>query len=94
MELRNTERDLEAYEFVINLLDRRGLITERLPYTPGLLEEAVFFAYKMRLVTQGDVKRLLGLERDQLKDLINKWNRGDEGNCTCRMAVNPFAADL
>ncbi len=94
MESRYTERDLEAYELVMNLLERRGLLTERLPYTPALLEEAVFFAYKMRLITQGDVKRLLGLGRSELKNLINTWNRGDEGNCTCRLAANPFAAEL
>jgi hypothetical protein len=94
MQQRNTERDLEAYEFILNLLERKGLLAERLPYTPALLEEAVFFAYKMRLVTQGEVKRLLGLDPDQLKALINTWNSGDEGNCTCRMAINPFAAEV
>jgi hypothetical protein len=82
-----------AYSDIVNLLDRKGLLTERLPYTPALLEEAVFFAYKMRLITQGDVKRFLGLDRDQLKSLINAWNSGDEGNCTCRLASNPFAEE-
>jgi hypothetical protein len=84
----------EAYNDVVNLLDRKGLLTERLPYTPALLEEAVFFAYKMRLITQGDVKRFLGLDRDQVKSLINAWNSGDEGNCTCRLASNPFADEI
>ncbi|MDQ1239441.1 MAG: hypothetical protein QG577_1627 [Thermodesulfobacteriota bacterium] len=84
----------EAYNDIVNLLDRKGLLTERLPYTPALLEEAVFFAYKMRLITQGDVKRFLGLDRDQLKSLINVWNSGDEGNCTCRLASNPFAEEI
>jgi hypothetical protein len=82
-----------VYEEVLNLLDRRGLLKERLPFTPALLEEAVFFAYKMRLVTQGDVKRCLDLDRVGLKRLMNEWNRGDEGNCTCRMARNPFVEE-
>lgn len=93
MKRSNTEQDFKAYEFVLNILERRGLLTERLPYTPALLEEAVFFAYKMRLITQGDVKRLLGLDHRGLKNLINAWNRGDEGNCNCRMATNPFASE-
>ncbi len=93
MPQRNTKRDSEAYESVLNLLESKGLLSERLPYTPALLEEAVFFAYKMRLMSQGEVKGLLGLDRSQLKSLINKWNSGDEGNCTCRMALNPFTAD-
>lgn len=82
-----------SYEEVLNLLDRRGLLKERLPFTPALFEEAVFFAYKMRLVTQGGVKRYLSLDRAGLKKLINEWNRGDEGNCTCRMARNPFVEE-
>jgi hypothetical protein len=82
-----------AYQEILNLLDRRGLLTERLPYTPGLLEEAVFFAYKMRLITQGGVKKYLSLDGPNLRKKINEWNSGDEGNCTCRMARNPFAAE-
>jgi hypothetical protein len=78
------------YADIVNLLDRKGLLTERLPYTPALLEEAVFFAYKMRLITQGSVKQYLNLDRSGLKRKINEWNSGDEGNCTCRMARNPF----
>lgn len=80
-----------AYERILDLLERRGVLTERLPFTPALLEEAVFFCYKMRMITQGDVKRLLNLDRNGLKALINQWNSGDEGNCTCRLARNPFA---
>jgi hypothetical protein len=82
-----------AYNEVLSLLDRQGLLKERLPFTPGLLEEAVFFAYKMRLVTQGKVKTYLNLDREGLKRKINEWNSGDEGNCTCRMARNPFAEE-
>lgn len=82
-----------AYSEVLSLLDRHGLLKERLPFTPGLLEEAVFFAYKMRLVTQGKVKTYLNLDREGLKKKINEWNSGDEGNCTCRMARNPFAEE-
>jgi len=57
------------------------------------LEEAVFFAYKMRLITQGRVKQYLALDRVGLKRIINEWNSGDEGNCTCRLARNPFAEE-
>jgi len=84
---------IEAYDAVLNLLDRKGLLTERTSYTPALLEEAIYFAYKMRLITQGDIKRLLGLDRKELKSLMNAWNSGDEGNCTCRLASNPFAEE-
>jgi hypothetical protein len=87
----NSDRSSAAYTEVLGLLDRHGLLKERLPYTPALLEEAVFFAYKMRLITQGNVKKLLELDRSGLKKLINQWNSGDEGNCTCRLARNPFA---
>jgi hypothetical protein len=87
----NSEQQNSAYSEILNLLDRQGLLKERLPFTPALLEEAVFFAYKMRLITQGRVKQYLALDRDGLKRIINEWNRGDEGNCTCRMARNPFA---
>jgi hypothetical protein len=87
------EKLTAAYDKVIDMLDRHGLLKERLPFTPALLEEAVFFAYKMRLITQGEVKRLLGLDRSGLKRLINQWNSGDEGNCTCRMAGNPFVEE-
>jgi hypothetical protein len=87
------ERLKASYDSILDLLDRHGLLTERLPFTPSLLEEAVFFAYRMRLVTQGDVKRLLQLDRDGLKRIINEWNSGDEGNCTCRLARNPFAEE-
>jgi hypothetical protein len=83
-----------AYEGILDLLDRRGILTERLPFTPALFEEAVFFCYKMRMITQGDVKKLLNLDRTGLKALINQWNSGDEGNCTCRLARNPFADEL
>jgi hypothetical protein len=83
-----------AYKYVLDLLDRNDLLRERLPYTPALLEEAVFFAYKMRFLTQGNVKQLLGLDRGSLTRLIRQWNNGDEGNCTCRLARNPFADDL
>jgi hypothetical protein len=86
-------KSTESYEYTLNLLESRGLLKERLPFTPALLEEAVFFAYKMRLVTQGMVKRLLDLDRVGLRKKINEWNSGDEGNCTCRIARNPFAAD-
>jgi hypothetical protein len=82
-----------AYAEVLNLLDRQGLLKERLPFTPGLLEEAVFFAYKMRLITQGKVKTYLDLDREGMKKIIHEWNSGDEGNCTCRMARNPFAEE-
>jgi hypothetical protein len=85
---------LEAgYQQILSLLDRRGLLTERLPFTQGLLEEAVFFAYKLRLITQGEVKKYLDLDRQGIKKLINEWNSGDEGNCTCRIARNPFAEE-
>ncbi|MFC1834525.1 hypothetical protein ACFL2Q_07300 [Thermodesulfobacteriota bacterium] len=87
-------RKLEAsYEKVLNLLEANGLLKERLPFTTGLLEEALFFCYKMRLITQGEVKRSLALDRTGLKKLINQWNSGDEGNCTCRLARNPFAEE-
>jgi hypothetical protein len=83
----------QAYNEILELLDRRELLTERLPFTPALLEEATFFAYKMRLITQGGVKKYLGLDREGLKRIIHEWNSGDEGNCTCRMARNPFTEE-
>ena len=55
----NSEQQISAYLEILNLLDRQGLLKERLPFTPALLEEAVFFAYKMRLITQGRVKQYL-----------------------------------
>ena len=82
-----------SYQKVLSILETNGLLTERLPYTQGLLEEGVFFCYKMRLITQGEVKKYLGLDRAGLKKLINEWNSGDEGNCTCRLARNPFAEE-
>ena len=81
----------QSYERLLDLHDSKGLLTERLPFTRGLLEEVVFFTYKMRFITQGDVKRLLCLDRAGLKAMIHQWNSGDEGNCTCRLARNPFA---
>jgi len=89
----NSRKAMMCYQEVLDLLDRHGLLAERLPYSAALLEEAVFFAYKMRLITQGKVKNYLGLDRAGLKEIINEWNKGDEGNCTCRMARNPFADD-
>jgi len=89
----NSEQQNSAYLEIMNLLDRQGLLKERLPFTPALLEEAVFFAYKMRLITQGRVKQYLALDRVGLKRIINEWNSGDEGNCTCRLARNPFAEE-
>ena len=89
----NQEKAQQSYDMIIDLLDRRGLLKERLPFSPGLLEEAVFFAYKMRLITQGNVKDLLDLDRNGLKKIIREWNNGDEGNCTCRMARNPFVEE-
>ena len=89
----NQDKAQKSYNMIIDLLDRRGLLKERLPFSPGLLEEAVFFAYKMRLITQGDVKKLLDLDRNGLKKIIREWNNGDEGNCTCRMARNPFVEE-
>jgi len=89
----NSEQQNSAYSEILNLLDRQGLLKERLPFTPALLEEAVFFAYKMRLITQGRVKQYLALDRVGLKRIINEWNSGDEGNCTCRLARNPFAEE-
>lgn len=89
----NSHKQEGAYSEILNLLDRQGLLKERLPFTPALLEEAVFFAYKMRLITQGRVKQFLDLDRAGLKRIINEWNRGDEGNCTCRLARNPFAEE-
>ncbi|MDA8406880.1 MAG: hypothetical protein M0T73_08500 [Deltaproteobacteria bacterium] len=79
-----------SYNEILNLLDHRGVLKERLPFSPGLLEEAVFFAYKMRFITQGDVKRYLNLTREGLRKKIYEWNSGDEGNCSCRMARNPL----
>ena len=90
---RSSEQQNSAYSEILNLLDRQGLLKERLPFTPALLEEAVFFAYKMRLITQGRVKQYLALDKAGLKRIINEWNSGDEGNCTCRLARNPFAED-
>ncbi len=87
------EEKLNSYQEILDLLDRRGLISERLPFTPALLEEAVFFAYKMRLITQGGVKKYLGLDSKALRKIINEWNSGDEGNCSCHMGRNPFAAE-
>jgi hypothetical protein len=79
-----------SYQQVLNLLDRHNLLKERLPFTKGLLEEALFFAYKMRLITQGEVKKHLRLDRGELRLKINEWNNGDEGNCACRLARNPL----
>jgi hypothetical protein len=79
-----------SYHQVLNLLERHNLLKERLPFTKGLLEEAVFFAYKMRLIPQGEVKKHLQLDRQELRRKINEWNSGDEGNCSCRLARNPF----
>ena len=91
MEIRSENLSLEnSYDKMLDLLDRRGLLKERLPFSPGLLEEAVFFAYKMRLITQGDVKKYLNLSREDLRSKIREWNSGDEGNCSCRMARNPL----
>lgn len=78
------------YYEILNLLDHQGVLKERLPFSPGLLEEAVFFAYKMRFITQGNVKRYLNLSREGLRKKIYEWNSGDEGNCSCRMARNPL----
>ncbi|MGB6064254.1 MAG: hypothetical protein WBG50_05575 [Desulfomonilaceae bacterium] len=89
----NSNKQKSAYVDILNLLDGRGLLKERLPFSPALLEEAVFFAYKMRLITQGNVKQYLDLDRTGLKKIINEWNSGDEGNCTCRLARNPFAEE-
>jgi hypothetical protein len=89
----NSKQMTESYNEILDLLDRRGLLKERLAYTPALLEEAVFLAYKMRLITQGGVKKYLSLDREGLRKIINEWNSGDEGNCACRMARNPFAAE-
>jgi len=89
----NLDKLKSAYLEILNLLDRQGLLKERLPFTQALLEEAVFFAYKMRLITQGRVKQYLDLDRAGLKKIINEWNSGDEGNCTCRLARNPFAEE-
>lgn len=89
----DSEHRKQSYQLILDLLDRHGLLTDRLPFTPGLFEEALFFCYKMRLITQGDVKRLMGVDRAGLKKIINEWNTGDEGNCTCRLARNPFADD-
>lgn len=86
----NAEKQGKAYDMIVNLLERHGLLKDRLPYSPALLEEAVFFAYKIRLITQGAVKQYLDLDRAGLKKKINEWNSGDEGNCTCRMTRNPF----
>ncbi|MGC8602817.1 MAG: hypothetical protein ACP5VS_03910 [Desulfomonilaceae bacterium] len=88
----NTEKELSEsfYYEILDLLDRRGVLKERLPFSPGLLEEAVFFAYKMRFITQGNVKKYLNLSREGLRKKIQEWNSGDEGNCACRMARNPL----
>ena len=91
MEISSENISLEnSYDKILGLLDRRGLLKERLPFSRGLLEEAVFFAYKMRLITQGDVKKYLNLNREELRTKIYEWNSGDEGNCSCRMARNPL----
>ena len=89
----SSEQQNSAYSEILNLLDSQELLKERLPFTPALLEEAVFFAYKMRLITLGRVKQYLALDRAGLKRIINEWNSGDEGNCTCRLARNPFAEE-
>lgn len=93
MEKQQLNKRVAGYEEILDILDKRGLLKERLPFTPALLEEAVFFAYKLRLITQGDVKRYLDLDKAKLKQIINQWNSGDEGNCTCRLARNPFAEE-
>lgn len=93
MENQQLNKRVAGYEEILDILDKRGLLKERLPFTPALLEEAVFFAYKLRLITQGDVKRYLDLDKGKLKQIINQWNSGDEGNCTCRLARNPFAEE-
>jgi hypothetical protein len=87
----NLDRLCAHYADILDILDRNGLLIERLPFTPALMEEAVFFAYKMRLITQGAVRKYLGLNKHGLRKLINEWNSGDEGNCTCSLARNPFA---
>jgi hypothetical protein len=89
----NLEKQQSSYSEILNILERQGLLKERLSFTPALLEEAVFFAYKMRLITQGRVKQYLGLDREGLRKIIHEWNSGDEGNCTCRLARNPFAEE-
>ena len=48
----------------------------------------------MRLITQGGVKKYLALDGSGLRKKIREWNSGDEGNCTCRMARNPFADEV
>ncbi len=90
----NLDKLKASYERILGILERNDLLLESLPFTPALLEEAVFFCYKMRLISQGEVKTLLDLGRDELKRKINEWNSGDEGNCTCRLARNPFADEI
>jgi hypothetical protein len=92
--LPNQEKLEASYEKLLDILERKGILIERLPFTPGLLEEAVFFCYKLRLITQGDVKKYLDLDGKGLRKVIYEWNSGDEGNCTCRLARNPFAEEL
>ncbi|MEI8182818.1 MAG: hypothetical protein WCG29_08945 [Desulfomonile sp.] len=93
MGFQDTDESLASYGEILNLLDSHGLLSERIPYTPALLEEAVFFAYKMRVINQGAIRKYLNLDRDGLRILMHKWNDGSEGNCSCRMAVNPFAEE-
>ncbi len=38
----NSNKQKSAYVDILNLLDGRGLLKERLPFSPALLEEAVF----------------------------------------------------
>ena len=90
---RNSDKLKVSYQQILNILDRNELLKERPPFTPALLEEAVFFCYKMRLITQGEVKKYLDLDRAGLRKIINEWNSGDEGNCTCRLARNPFSEE-
>jgi len=93
LDQRKSERLEASYRDILDILERNGLLRERLPFTSGLLEEAVFFCYKMRLITQGEVKQYLDLDRAGFKRIINEWNAGDEGNCTCRLARNPFVEE-
>lgn len=93
MQSQHKDNRAARYAEILDMLDRKGLLKERLPFTPALLEEAVFFAYKLRFITQGGVKKYLDLDSVSLKKLINEWNSGDEGNCTCRLARNPFAEE-
>ena len=83
----------ERLQELRSILIAKGLLDEDEDTVVEMLGDLAHFAYFTGCITKSDVKRFLGLSREESKKIIKSWKMWDEGNRHCGLTRNPFTEE-